>query len=191
MKKNRVVVTGLGVVSSIGIGKDEFWKNAISGKSGISKVSGFDTKEFRCHCAGEVKNFHPEEYISKRRIPFLGRTSQLSIAAAILAFKDAKLSFKNIGKEAGVIMGTTMGERPMEESIDTWVKEGHSKISKSKILQSQASNISTNLAIYFKIPGINYLIPTACSAGNYAVGYGFDLIKAGELKYALVGGADA
>ena len=88
-------------------------------------------------------------------------------------------------------MGTTMGERPLEESIDTWVREGYAKISKSKILQSQANNISTNLGIYFKIPGINYLIPTACAAGNYAIGYGFDLIKSGEIKYALVGGADA
>ena len=191
MQKNRVVVTGLGVVSSVGIGKDEFWKSVISGKSGISKVSFFDTKEFRCHYAGEIKHFQPEEYISKRRLPFLGRTSQLTITAATLAFKDAKLPHKNISKEAGIIMGTTMGERPLEESIDTWVREGYAKISKSKILQSQANNISTNLGIYFKIPGINYLIPTACAAGNYAIGYGFDLIKSGEIKYALVGGADA
>ena len=191
MQKNRVVVTGLGVVSSVGIGKDEFWKSVISGKSGISKVSFFDTKEFRCHYAGEIKHFQPEEYISKRRLPFLGRTSQLTITAATLAFKDAKLPYKNIVKEAGIIMGTTMGERPLEESIDTWVREGYAKISKSKILQSQANNISTNLGIYFKIPGINYLIPTACAAGNYAIGYGFDLIKSGEIKYALVGGADA
>ena len=94
MQKNRVVVTGLGVVSSVGIGKDEFWKSVISGKSGISKVSFFDTKEFRCHYAGEIKHFQPEEYISKRRLPFLGRTSQLTITAATLAFKDAKLPHK-------------------------------------------------------------------------------------------------
>jgi len=191
MQKNRVVVTGLGVVSSVGIGKDEFWKSVTSGKSGITKVSFFDTKEFRCHYAGEIKHFQPEDFISKRRIQFLGRTSQLTIAAAALAFKDAKLPPKNIAKETGIIMGTTMGERPLEESIDTWVREGYAKISKSKILQSQANNISTNLGIYFKIPGINYLIPTACAAGNYAIGYGFDLIRSGELKYALVGGADA
>lgn len=198
MQKNRVVVTGLGVVSSVGVGKDEFWKSVISGKSGITKVSFFDTKEFRCHYAGEIKQFQPQEYISKRRLPFLGRTSQLTITAATLAFKDAKLlkgqapEFRGLSpKETGIIMGTTMGERPLEESIDTWVREGYAKISKSNILQSQANNISTNLGIYFKITGINYLIPTACAAGNYAIGYGFDLIKSGELKYVLAGGADA
>ena len=143
MQKNRVVVTGLGVVSSVGIGKDEFWKSVISGRSGISKVSFFDTKEFRCHYAGEIKHFQPEEYISKRRLPFLGRTSQLTITAATLAFKDAKLPPKNISKEAGIIMGTTMGERPLEESIDTWVREGYAKISKSKILQCRYGIIGT------------------------------------------------
>jgi len=191
MRRNRVVVTGLGIISSIGIGREEFWKNAVSGKSGISEVSGFDTKEFRCHFAGEVKDFRAGEYIQRRRLPFLGRTSQLAISAATLALKDAKINAKNIAGQAGVFMGTTMGERPMEESIYTWVKEGHSQVSKSKILQSQANNISTNLGIYFKLPGINYLIPTACAAGNYAIGYGFDLIRSGRIKYALAGGADA
>ncbi len=192
MNKRRVVVTGLGVVSSVGIGRDEFWKSVINGKSGISKVTSFDTKEFRCHYAGEIKNFIPEEFIAKRKVQFLGRTSQLAIAAASLALKDAKVSLKDINKEkTGVFIGTTMGERPLEESIDIWVKEGADKISKAKILQSSANNISANIGIYFKFQGPNYLIPTACAAGNYAIGYGFDLIRKGDLDYAIAGGADS
>src|SRR3990172_8739862 len=139
VNKRRVVVTGLGVVSSVGIGRDEFWKSVINGKSGISKVTSFDTKEFRCHYAGEIKNFIPEEFIPKRKVQFLGRTSQLAIAAASLALKDAKVFLKDINKErTGVSIGTTMGERPLEESIDVWVKEGADKINKAKILQSSA-----------------------------------------------------
>src|SRR4030067_84348 len=192
MNKRRVVVTGLGVVSSVGIGRDEFWKSVINGKSGISKVTSFDTKEFRCHYAGEIKNFIPEEFITKRKVQFLGRTSQLAIAATSLALKDAKVSLKDINKErTGVFIGTTMGERPLEESIDVWVKEGADKISKAKILQSSANNISANIGIYFKFQGPNYLIPTACAAGNYAIGYGFDLIRKGDLDYAIAGGADS
>jgi len=192
MSKRRVVVTGLGVVSSVGIGKDEFWKSIISGKSGISRVSSFDTKEFRCHYAGEIKNFIPEDFIAKRKIQFLGRTSQLAIAAASLALKDSRLSLKNISKERiGVFVGTTMGERPLEESIDIWIAEGADKISKIKILQASANNISANIANYFKLQGPNFLIPTACAAGNYAIGYGFDLIKKGDIDYAVVGGADS
>src|SRR4030066_2321937 len=192
MNKRRIVVTGLGVVSSVGIGKDDFWKSIISGKSGISRVTSFDTKEFRCHFAGEIKNFNPEEFISKRRLNFLGRTSQLAIAASSLALKDSRLSLKNNNKERmGVFIGTTMGEKPLEESIETWIKEGTDKISKIKILQSSANNISANIANYYKLQGPNYLIPTACAAGNYAIGYGFDLIKKGDIDYAVVGGADS
>ncbi len=192
MNKRRVVVTGLGVVSSVGIGKDEFWKAIINGKSGISKVTSFDTSEFRCHYAGEIKDFNPEEFIDKRKVKFLGHTSQLAIAATFLALKDAKLSIKNIDKKrTGVLIGTTMGEKPLEESVDAWLKEGSDKLSKDKIIQSSANNISANIANYFKFHGTNYLIPTACAAGNYAIGYGYDLVRNSDLDYAIVGGADA
>src|SRR4030043_1259419 len=142
MNKRRIVVTGLGVVSSVGIGKDDFWKAIINGKSGISRVSSFDTKEFRCHYGGEIKNFNPEEFISKRKLKFLGRTSQLSITATSLALKDARLSLRNIDKKRiGVFVGTTMGERPLEEFIVAWIKDGADKISKRKILQSPPNNL--------------------------------------------------
>jgi len=192
VNKRRIVVTGLGVVSSVGIGKDAFWKAITSGKSGISRVSSFDTKEFRCHYGGEIKNFNPEEFISKRKLIFLGRTSQMAIAAASMALQDSRLSLINNGKERiGVFIGTTMGERPLEESIEAWIKEGVDKISKIKILQSSANNLPANIANYFKLQGPNYLIPTACAAGNYAIGYGFDLIKKGDIDHAIVGGADS
>jgi len=191
-ESHRVVVTGLGVVSSVGIGKDEFWKSLINGKSGISNVTSFDTKEFRCHYGGEIKNFNSEEFIDKRKTRFLGRTSQLAISAASLALKDSSISLKNINKEkTGVFMGTTMGERPLEESIDTLIREGAEKMDKIKILQASANNIPANIAYYFKFQGPNYLIPTACAAGNYAIGYGADLIRKGDIDYAVAGGADS
>lgn len=180
------------MVSSVGIGKDEFWKSIVKGKSGISGVDSFDTKEFRCHYAGEIKNFNSEDFIARRKVKFFGRTSQLAIAAASLALEDANYSLKNINKKrTGVIIGTTMGERPLEESIDEWVIKGADKVDKMKILQSSANNISANISIYLKIHGPNYLIPTACAAGNYAIGYGFDLIRKGYIDCAVVGGADA
>ena len=140
MSERRVVVTGLGVVSSVGIGKDNFWKAISSGKSGISKVTSFDTSEYRCHNAGEVKNFNPEDFIDKRKLPFLGKTSQLSIAATSLALEDARFSNKRIdGDRTGIFIGTTMGEKPLEESIDTWVTAGAEEVSMAKILQSSAN----------------------------------------------------
>jgi len=192
MNRRRVVVTGLGVISSVGIGKDRFWESMINGRSGISKVSSFDTREYRCHNAGEIKNFNPEDFIPKRKIPFFGRTSQLSIAATALALQDAKFSSNKInGDRTGIFIGTTMGEKPLEESIDSWVREGTEHMSRKMILQSSANNIPANIGLFFKLVGPNYLIPTACAAGNYAIGYGFDFIKRGDLDYAIVGGADA
>ena len=115
----RVVITGMGVVSSIGIGKDEFWKNLSAGRSGISEVSRFDTSEFPIHCAGEVKNFNADDFMPKTIGKRVGRGSQLSIAATRLALEDGMIDLKKDGAEGlGIIIGTTMGEAPSIEMID-------------------------------------------------------------------------
>jgi len=81
-KNRRVVITGLGVVSSLGIGWQEFWKNLIAGKSGISKITVFDTSGYNCHYAGEVKKFDPTQFMFPKRAASIGRSSQMAIAAA-------------------------------------------------------------------------------------------------------------
>ncbi len=193
MKNNRrVVVTGLGVISAVGNGKDTFWKAILEGKSGISQVSSIDTSVYKCHRGGEVKDFDPEKFIPKRKIKFLGRSSQLAIAASSLALEDAKLAYKSTErKEMGVIVGTTTGERPLEELLASWAQGGFKEVDRAKVFQASVNNISANVGIEFKARGVNYLIPTACAAGNYAIGCGFDLIRSGDLNFALVGGADA
>lgn len=190
--ERRVVVTGIGVVSAVGIGRDAFWKAILEGKSGISEITSIDTSLYKCHRGGEVKNFRPEDFIPKRKIKFLGRSSQLAIAASSLALEDAKLPYKDVEREEmGVIVGTTTGERPLEELLSAWAKGGLKDVDRTKVLQASANNISANVGIEFKARGVNYLIPTACAAGNYAIGCGLDLIKSGDLSFALVGGADA
>lgn len=189
--KRRVVVTGIGIISSVGIGKDAFWESIVNGKSGITEISSIDTSLYKCHRGGEVKNFNPEDFIYKRKIKFLGRCSQLAIAAASLALEDARLPYrKTARKEMGVIIGTTTGESPLEELVSAWAKGGLKDVDRTKVLQASVNNISANVGIEFKAMGQNYLIPTACAAGNYAIGWGFDLIKSGELNFALAGGAD-
>lgn len=190
--QRRVVVTGIGVISSIGIGKDVFWDNLLKGKSGISKITSFDTTGFKCHYGGEVKNFSPEEFIPKRKVKFLGKTSQLAVSAALLALEDSKIPMKQIRKEKiGVILGTTIGERPLQELIETWTRRGLKDIDTRKIFQASVNTISNNVGIQFKTMGINCLFPTACAASNYAIGYGFDLIRNGDLDFMLTGGAEA
>ena len=190
----RVVVTSLGVVSSIGIGKDEFRSNLIKGKSGISKIESFDTSHYPTQFGGEIKDFQPEEFVNKHKINLLGRASQLSIAASKLALQDSKLELEKIQKEnTGIFIGTTMGETQLMEEIDsTWIEKGQDGVRFSSISLYPSSNISANLALEFKIKGDNFVMPTACAAGNYSIGYGFDIIRNnGKTDIVLAGGADA
>ena len=96
IKNNRrVVVTGLGVISSLGIGWEEFWGNLLAGKSGISRITAFDTSKYDRHYAGEVKDFDPTKFINKRKVNKIGRSSQMAIAASKLALNDSNLKLND------------------------------------------------------------------------------------------------
>ncbi|HAJ57450.1 MAG TPA: hypothetical protein DCL35_06745 [Candidatus Omnitrophica bacterium] len=189
--KRRVVVTGLGVVSSLGIGVDDFWKNLIAGKSGISEIESFDTSAYPVHKGGEVKNFKPEQFIDRRKIKSLGRASQMAIAAAKLAIQDAKLKHSDVTK-GGVILGTTMGEAQILELLDKiWVEKGQNELTYGLISAYLSNNLSLNVGIELWTSNFNAVMPTACSSSNYAIGYGFDLISFGSAEVMFCGGSDA
>ena len=188
----RVVVTGLGVVSSIGIGREAFWQALIKGTSGISKVDSFDTSAYDRHFGGEIKNFNPLNFMEERKAKRMGRASQLAIAATELALSDAKIDIKknNLDKVA-VILGTTMGEANVFEILNkTWFEKGLDKVDAFLISRNTANLLSVNLGIHYGFRGINLVIPTACAAGNYTIGYGYDLVKEGKVDIAITGGAD-
>lgn len=186
----RVVITGMGVVSSIGIGKDDFWKSALSGKSGIGEIERFETSEFPMHRAGEIKNFVAEEYMTKTASSLIGRGSQLAIAATRIALDDSQLAVADID-QIGVIIGTTMGEIPALEIMDKfWTKKGEDDVYSSNVLKFPVNNLSDNVARFFKLTSYSCVIPTACAAGNYSIGYAFDLIRSGRKNLILAGGAD-
>ena len=189
----RVVITGLGVVSSIGIGRQDFWDALINGKSGVTLVSSFNTADFPTHYGGEVKNFHPEEFVNKRKLRRLGRASYFAIAASKMALKDAKVDLKNVNSALlGVCIGTTMGESQILEELDqTWVREGVDKIDSALVPSYPCNVLAANVAIELKLRGPNYVIPCACAAGNYAIGKAYDLIRANDADMVLAGGADA
>lgn len=192
--EKRIVITGLGVVSPIGIGKDTFWRNLVKGKSGISKVEAFDTSMYQSRYGGEVKNFHPEEFISKKKLKFLGRASQFAIAATKLALEDAGLKADILLKsKISVCMGTTMGEiQPIECLNKVLVGGGqYENLDKYLTFQSPANNIPMDVAIEFKLKGRSRVFTTACAAGNYAISYGFDLLNLEEADFVVAGGSDA
>ena len=189
----RVVITGLGVISSIGIGWQEFWSNLLKGTSGISPVTAFDTTNQFTHNGGEVKSFKPEEFIDTDKIDSLSRASQMALAAAKLAARDAKLSAQDILKATcGTCIGTNIGSIQSVEKVDEFiVNERRDGIKETLIRQIPTNTTSSVIAQEFNLRGTNLMFSTACSAGNYAIGYGFDLIKMGRAQLVFAGGSDA
>lgn len=188
--ENRVVITGLGVISSIGIGWEEFWDSLLKGKSGISPVSSFDTTNHFTHNGGEVKNFKPEEFIPKNKINLLSRASQLALVAAKLAIKDAKLSQKNISNiRVGTCIGTTTGSIQVIEEIDDKLVKNE-EIHGDLICQLPTHTTPAVIAKELNLNGPNFMFSTACAAGNYAIGYGYDLIRFNKADIILAGGSD-
>ncbi len=192
MSERRVVVTGIGVVSSIGIGKDDFWNNLISGKSGIDEVKSFSTIKYENHRGGEVKDFIPTMFIDKTKLAALGRGSQFAIAAAKLAITDAGINLDSISKDKfGVIVGTTMADAQKIEEMDkAWIEESEKNIDSRLVPQYPGSVLASNVGFELGLEGQNASIPTACSAGNYSIGYSYDLIRLGRADFMLAGGSD-
>lgn len=189
----RIVITGLGVVSSIGTGKGDFWKALIAGVSGISKISSFDTSDYPTHYGGEVKDFEPEHFLGKEKARDMGRASSLAIASARLALDDAGIRPDSLSLEkTGVVIGTTMGESQVLEKLnEAWVKKGIDAIDPRLIPQYPCNMLSLNVAEELRLSGPNFVIPNACAAGNYAISYAYDLIRMGRAEAMLAGGADA
>ena len=188
--KRRVVVTGVGVVSSVGVGKQDFWSNLVGGKSGISDIETFDTSEYPNHRGGEVKNFNPLDFIEEKDLSYMGRASQFALAATKLGVEDGRL---NLGrdKRVGVIVGTTLADAQSLEQIDKyWLKGGMEEVWDSNILKYPGYNLSDNISQYFGLKGGNFVIPTACAAGNYSIGFAYDLIKENRFDVIIAGGAD-
>jgi len=189
----RVVVTGLGIISSLGLGIKDFWKNLLAGKSGISPIETFDHSKYDRHLAGEIKNFDVSKFLRPRLASWMGRASHYALAASLLAFEDARLSKKEAKKiKMGVALGTTMGEpQALERFDEDFFLNGKSHKGSRTAFVYPASSIASNVAMLFKSSSRNFLFANACAASNYAIGYSYDLIKRGEVDYMLAGGSDA
>ncbi len=189
----RVVITGIGVISPVGIGKDTFWEALLAGKSGIGPVTAFDSTNFAAHIGAEVRDFDAHCYVKKQQPERMGRASQMAIGATRLAIADSGLELDSIPRRrVGVSMGTTSGE-PLfvEDYNDAKMQGGEEAVPPDCLALYPCHVIPTHVAIEFDLRGPSLMIPTACAAGNYAIGYGFDLIRTGRADLMLAGGADA
>lgn len=188
----RVVITGAGLITPIGAGREEFWRNLVAGQSGIAPVRSFDTSDYPVHIGAEVKEFDPARWVRNRDPDSMGRGSQLAIAAARMALDDAGLSLSAFApRRVGISMGTTSGEPGFVEKYNDIRKaEGLDALPGDLGAKYPCNVIPSNVAIELGLQGPCLMIPTACAAGNYAIGYGFDLIRTGRADLMLAGGAD-
>jgi 3-oxoacyl-[acyl-carrier-protein] synthase II len=193
MKDVRVVITGIGVISPIGIGKEAFWCNLMAGVNGIREIRSMDTRDYRTHRGGEVLDFTFSDYVTNTTEAFgIGRASQFAIAAAVMAWKDAGVQLGKLDPyRIGIAGGTANGESQMfETQNEAWFKEGIVGLEGASLACSASETIFTSVARHLKVKGPTTLMSTVCAAGNYAIGYASDLLHSGTVDVMLAGGSD-
>lgn len=190
---NRVVITGLGVITAIGAGKEPFWDALRSGRCGIKRVTKFDASPYPTQFAAQLNGFDFSTYIDPKWSRRMDLTSQLAVSAAKMAVKDAKLNLDDEDTERiGVVVGTAMaGHAFILEQHDVYREKGPMKINPFTALtvfpDAPASFISIELGLH----GPSFSLATACSSALDAVGYAFNAIRKHELDVILMGGAEA
>lgn len=191
--KNRVVITGMGVISSLGNNIDEFWGNVKNGKCSIDFIESFDTTDFKVKIAAEVKDFDPTNYIDKKEAKRMDRYSQFALAAAKTAFENSNLNPEEIdGEKFGVIVGSGIGGlATIENEHSKLVEKGPGRVSPFFIPMSISNMAAGNIAIMLGAKAINTSVVTACATGTNAIGEAYKLIKNGETDIMVAGGSEA
>lgn len=189
----RVVVTGIGAVTSVGIGVKAFAQAMRDGVSGVSEITSFDTTGFASNKGCEVRGFDPQQWMKRIDPTSLGRSAQFAVAAATLAVADSGIDAKRLAQGlCGVSIGTTDGESQVIDRLtEQAVRGGYESISYDLVRQVPSHHISFAVARELDLRGGAVTIPTACSAGNYAIGYAYDSISLGDTDFMLCGGADS
>jgi len=191
--KRRVVVTGLGVVSPVGIGVDTAWANIVAGKSGITRITKFDPSNFSSQIAGEVKDFDVSQYLPAKEARRMDTFIQYGLAAAIEAVKDSGIvATEENAERIGVSIGSGIGGLGLiEETNDTYDEGGPRKVSPFFIPGTIINMISGNLSIMFGFKGPNVSIVTACTTGTHSIGDAARMIEYGDADAMVAGGAEA
>ncbi len=187
----RVVITGIGILTSIGKNKEEFWESLINSKTGIDYVKSFDTSGLKFNKGSEIKEFCLEDYIDIKR-KNLGRSVQLFLACTQMAVKDSKIVIDKNNDEIGISIGTGLGEITTLEAIDQycWQKRMN-EVPSDLFLRYPANNITSEISSFFKIYGSSIIFSTACSSGNDAIAYAYSVIKKNKSKIMVAGGVDS
>lgn len=190
---NRVVITGLGVISPVGNNVEEFWKNLLNGVSGIDYIKAFDATEFPTRIAAEVHNFNPEEYLDKKDVKRTDRFVQFAVAASTLALKNSGLNMdEEDADRIGVYIGSGIGGlATFEEQHRVLMEKGPRRVSPFFIPMMISNMASGQVSISIGAKGPNSAAVSACATGTNSIGDAFKIIQRGEADVMFAGGAEA
>ncbi|HKI87102.1 MAG TPA: beta-ketoacyl-[acyl-carrier-protein] synthase family protein [Thermoanaerobaculia bacterium] len=190
---NRVAVSGIGMITPLGLGKEVTWRRLLAGHSAFAPVETFDTSAYPVHLGAEVREFDPASFLHVLEPSSIGRASQMAVAAALLALADASLDSSQLDPiRVGVAMGTTSGEpREVERFNDYAAADGMGVEEPALATRYPCHTIGASVAAELGIEGASTTLPNACAAGSYAIGWASDEIAAGRADVVLAGGSDA
>lgn len=193
-KRRRCVITGLGPITCIGKGRDDFWQGILREESGIRRVAAFDSSGFNAHCAGEIVDWAPEEFFPPHRLKRLDRYAQFAVASARLALDDAGLPYDRAQPQArtGVSFGTALGGiSKAEDQHGYFLKKGARGVNPTLALQVFGGSAHSNIAIEFGFRGVGTTNSNSCASGTVAVGEAMRYIRDGFADVMVAGGAEA
>ncbi|MGD8256219.1 MAG: beta-ketoacyl-ACP synthase II [Desulfobacterales bacterium] len=190
---NRVVVTGLGLVTPLGVGVGHTWEALCAGKSGVAEITRFDASAFQTRIAAEVKDFHPEDFLSRKEAKRLELFIAFAVAATRMALEDAQLTIDSSNEsKIGVITGCGLGGLSfMEDTVLQVSQRGPKRVSPFFIPMMLGNMVPGVISIYFGAKGPNSSLATACAAGAHAVGNSYRLIQSGKADAMITGGTEA
>ena len=189
----RVVITGVGAVTPIGLGKDDFWKALAEGKNGVGNITLFDTKDHTTKIAAEIKNFNPEEWMDKKEARRTDRVLHLATAAADMAIKDSKIDVETLDKNMfGVYIGSGEGGiATIEENFRTLYEKGPNRVSPFLVPMMITNMPAAYVAIRFGAKGPNMAVVTACASSVNSMGEAYNCIIREDADVILTGGTEA
>lgn len=191
--KKRVVVTGIGVISPIGTGREEYWNALKAGTCGIDTITHFDATDFATQIAGEVKEFEPSDYMNKKEARRMDRFTQFAVAAAGLALKDAKIDLEKVTPERfGTIIGSGVGGiDTLEKQHQKLLAKGPGKVSPFLIPMMILNMATGHVSMAYNAKGPNSSVCTACASSTNAIGEAFKVVQRGDADLMFAGGAEA
>ncbi len=192
--ERRVVVTGMGMVSPLGLSVEESWKNVVAGRSGIDTITAFDASAFDAKIAGEVKGFDPTPYIEKKEQKKMDRFIHFSMACAEMAIRDSGLDFSNesLGQRTGAIVGVGIGGLiAIEAQHKVLLERGPSRLTPFFIPMVITNMAAGNISIKYGLRGPNYSVTSACASGAHSIGEATNYIRRGLCDVMIAGGAEA